>query len=87
MGLESLPVTNKTRVFSRSRSVNSGDYMKGDDDEIQGKHRRVKSTMEYVELEYDTFFILSFEKDENNNVLGELKQPARRKYKKRREAT
>ncbi|KAL0735102.1 hypothetical protein Bca4012_011312 [Brassica carinata] len=86
MGLDSIPVNDKTRVVSRSRSVNYGDFVQRDDDEIQGKHRRVKSSLEYVELEDDNFFILSFEKDRNDNVLGELKQLGRRKYKKRREA-
>ncbi|KFK27390.1 hypothetical protein AALP_AA8G376700 [Arabis alpina] len=74
MGLDSIPV--KTRVVSRSRSVSSLDYV---DDEIQRKHRRVKSTVElyqfpeYVELEDDRFFILSFEKDRNEKGFGELK--------------
>ena len=86
MGLESLPVTDKTRVVSRSRSVNSDENVKSDDDEIQGKHRRVKSTLEYVELEDDNFFILSFEKDRNDKAFGELKQLGTRKYKKRRES-
>ncbi|KAF8102495.1 hypothetical protein N665_0198s0195 [Sinapis alba] len=89
MGLDSVPVTDKTRVLSRSCSVvNSGDYVKRDDDVIQGKHRRVKSTLEYIELEDDNFFILSFEKGTNDKVLGELKQlGTRRKYKKKREAS
>ncbi|KAJ0266775.1 hypothetical protein HA466_0007160 [Hirschfeldia incana] len=81
MGLESLPVTDETRVLSRSRSVSSI----RDDDEIQGKHRRVKSTLEYVELEDDNFFILSFEKVRNDKAFEELKQLGTRKYKKRRE--
>lgn len=82
MGLDSIPVTDKTRVLSRSRSVNSV----RDDDEIQGKHRRAKSTLEYVELEDDNFFILSFEKGRDDKVPGELKQlVGARKYKKRRE--
>ncbi|KAF3562839.1 hypothetical protein DY000_02017830 [Brassica cretica] len=85
MGLESLPVADKTRVVSRSRWVNSGEDVKRDDDEIQGKHRRVKSTLEYVELEDDNFFILSFEKARNDKAFGELKQLGTRKYKKRRE--
>ncbi|XP_009120377.1 uncharacterized protein LOC103845295 [Brassica rapa] len=86
MGLESIPVTDKTRVFARSRSVNSGENVKRDNDEIQGKHRRVKSSLEYVELEDDNFFILSFEKDRNDKAFGELKQLGTRKYKKRRES-
>ncbi|CAH8360527.1 unnamed protein product [Eruca vesicaria subsp. sativa] len=86
MGLDSIPITDKPRVLSRSRSVNSDDYVKRDDDDaIQGKHRRVKSTMDYVEFEDDNFFILSFEKDRNDKVLGELKQLGTRKCKKRRE--
>ncbi|VYS70781.1 unnamed protein product [Arabidopsis thaliana] len=67
MGLDSIPVIDKTRFLSRSHSVN---HLKRDDDEIQGKHRRVKSTLEYVELEDDDFFILSFEKDKNDKELG-----------------
>ncbi|KAG2274738.1 hypothetical protein Bca4012_045240 [Brassica carinata] len=86
MGLESLPVADKTRVVSRSRWVNSGENVKRDDDEIQGKHRRVKSTLEYVELEDDNFFILSFEKARNDKAFGELKQLGTRKCKKRRES-
>ncbi|ESQ42512.1 hypothetical protein EUTSA_v10015324mg [Eutrema salsugineum] len=90
MGLDSIPVDDKTRVVSRSRSVNSVDYLERDNDEIQGKHRRVKSTLdshklqEYVELEDDNFFILSFEKDRNEEGFGELKQLGTRKCKKRR---
>lgn len=80
MGLDSIPVTDKTRVVSRSRSVNSVDYLKRDNDEIRGNHRRVKSTLdsyqspEYVELEDDKFFILSFEKDTNKKGFGECKK-------------
>ncbi|EOA14354.1 hypothetical protein CARUB_v10027535mg [Capsella rubella] len=92
MGLDSIPVTDRARVVSRSRSVNSAGYMKRDDDTVQGKHRRVKSTLdsyqfpEYVELEDDKFFILSFEKDKTEKKgFGELKQPEERKCKKRRE--
>lgn len=91
MGLDSIPVTDKTRVISRSRSVNSVDYLKRNNDETQGKHRRVKSTLdphqfpEYVELEDDQFFILSFEKGKSEKGFGELKQLGERKCKKRRE--
>ncbi|KAL1197227.1 hypothetical protein V5N11_011376 [Cardamine amara subsp. amara] len=80
MGLESFPITDKTRVVSRSRSVNSVDYLKRNNDETQGNHRRVKSTLdphhfpEYVELEDDKFFILSFEMDKSDKVMGELKK-------------
>ncbi|CAA7032308.1 unnamed protein product [Microthlaspi erraticum] len=92
MGLDSIPITNKTRVVSRSRSVNSADYVERDKDVIQGKHRRVKSSMdshklmEYVELQDDHFFILSFDKDRNAKGFGELKQLGTGKCKKRREA-
>ncbi|CAN8248433.1 unnamed protein product [Cochlearia groenlandica] len=88
MGLDSVPVIDKTRVVSRSRSVSSVEYTKRENSEIHEKQRRVKSTMdsnmfiEYVELEDDNFFILSFEKDKHEKGLGELKT---RKCKKRRE--
>ncbi|CAL9244103.1 unnamed protein product [Arabidopsis halleri] len=82
MGLDSNPVIDKSRVLSRSNSVN---HLKRDNDEIQGKHRRVKSTLEYVELEDDNFFILSFEKDKYDKGFGELKQLGTRKCKNRRE--
>ncbi|XP_010453992.1 PREDICTED: uncharacterized protein LOC104735835 [Camelina sativa] len=92
MGLDSILVTEKNRVVSRSRSVNSVDYLKREDnDAVQGKHRRVKSTLdsyhfpEYVELEDDNFFILSFEKDKTDKGLGELKQSGTKNCKKRRE--
>lgn len=87
MGLDSIPMTDKTRVVSRSRSVNSC----VSDEMIKGKHRRVKCSLdsyqfpEYVELEDDRFFILSFEKDRNEKGFGELKQMGTRKCKKRRE--
>lgn len=82
MGLDSIPVIDKSRVLSRSNSVN---HLKRDNDEIQGKHIRVKSTLEYVELEDDNFFILSFEKDKYDKGFGELKQLGTRKCKNRRE--
>ncbi|CAH2069509.1 unnamed protein product [Thlaspi arvense] len=91
MGLDSVPVIDKTRVVLRSRSVNSVGDLERDNDEVQGKHRRVKSTLdshkllEYVEIEDDNFFILSFEKDKNEKVFGELNQLGTRKCKKRRE--
>ncbi|VVB16482.1 unnamed protein product [Arabis nemorensis] len=83
MDLDSIPV--KTRVVSRSRSVNCVDYVNDE--------RRVKSTsldlcqfQEYVELEDDHFFILSFEKDRNEKGFGELKQLGTRECNKRRES-
>lgn len=83
MGLDSIPVIDKTsRVLSRSHSVN---HLKRDNDEIQGMHRRVKSTLEYVELEDDHFFILSFEKDKHDKGLGELNPQGTRNCKKKRE--
>lgn len=89
MGLDSVPV--KTRVVSsRSRSVNCVD--RNVNEEIQRKHRRVKSSLdsyqfqEYVELEDDHFFILSFEKDRNEKGFGELKQLGTRECNKRRES-
>lgn len=92
MGLDSVPVIDQTRVVSRSCSVNSVDYLKMDNDGIQGKHRRVKSTLdsyqfpEYVELEDDKFFILSFEKEKiDDKGFEELKQLGTSKCKKRRE--
>lgn len=90
MGLDSIPVIDKTRVVSRSRSVNSVDYVERDDDEIQGKHRRVKSStmdslLEYVELQDENFFILSFDKVSKEKGFGELKQLGTGKCKKRRE--
>ncbi|GMI92222.1 TON1 Recruiting Motif 31 [Hibiscus trionum] len=73
MGLDSLPETSllKSQLhpnsIARSRSMNSVDY-KQDDGSIQGKHRRVNSTLSfrdmpaYFELENEEFFVLSFEK-------------------------
>lgn len=72
MGLETLPVTNSAHSqmtpssITRSRSMNSANYLQ-ECDEMQGKHRRVKTSLSFrelptfLELENDEFFILSFE--------------------------
>ncbi|CAE6247935.1 unnamed protein product [Arabidopsis arenosa] len=86
MGLDSIPVIDKSRVLSRSHSVK---HLKRDNDEIQGKHRRVKSTLEYVELEEDNFFILSFEQNKNDKgkELGTGKCKKRRDTRKNQSET
>ncbi|KAI4318196.1 hypothetical protein L6164_025993 [Bauhinia variegata] len=71
MGLDSMveretPSSSSASSLSRSRSMNSVDYL-GESNSIRGLHRRVKSTLSFrevppfVELENENFFILSFE--------------------------
>ncbi|XVF19854.1 hypothetical protein REPUB_Repub11eG0146800 [Reevesia pubescens] len=82
MGLDSLPDISllKTQVnpnsITRSRSMNSVDYKQQDTDHsIQGKHRRVNSTVSfrdmpiYFDLENEEFFVLSFEKGSEKKEL------------------
>ncbi|XVF31987.1 hypothetical protein REPUB_Repub17cG0042900 [Reevesia pubescens] len=65
--------------ITRSRLMNSVDYKQQDiDHSIQGKHRRVKSTLSfrdmltYLELENKEFFVLSFEKGSEKKELRSI---------------
>uniref|UniRef100_A0A6N2L1R2 DUF3741 domain-containing protein n=1 Tax=Salix viminalis TaxID=40686 RepID=A0A6N2L1R2_SALVM len=72
MGLESFPETSSVDVkvgansMSRSRSMNSMEF-RGENDQIQGQHRRVRSTLSFrerptfLEVENKEYFVLSFE--------------------------
>ena len=97
MGLESMPETNllddsNPNSISRSRSMNSVDHLVGFD-QMQGQHRRVKSTLSFremptfLELENENFLILSFE---NGGESKELRSKGRKselgfgEYKQRR---
>ncbi|KAJ6691938.1 hypothetical protein OIU79_013836 [Salix purpurea] len=87
MGLESFPETSSVDVkvgansISRSRSMNSMEF-RGENDQIQGQHRRVRSTLSFrerptfLEVENKEYFVLSFE-----NIGGESKK-VRSKEKK-----
>ena len=97
MGLESLPdigsdwaQSRRKNLVSRSRSMNSVDGLSGFGD--PKLHRRVKSTTsfrhmpEFLELEDEEFFILSFEKKEIRSKevkcelgCGELNQRRKKK--------
>ncbi|KAG5238361.1 transcriptional regulator ATRX protein [Salix suchowensis] len=80
MGLESFPETSSVDVkvgansISRSRSMNSMEF-RGENDQIQGQHRRVRSTLSFrerptfLEVENKEYFVLSFE-----NIGGESKK-------------
>ena len=80
MGLESFPETSSVDMkvgansISRSRSMNSMEF-RGEHDQIQGQHRRVKSTLSFremptfLEVENKEYFVLSFE-----NIGGESKK-------------
>ncbi|KAK1394306.1 VARLMGL domain-containing protein [Heracleum sosnowskyi] len=74
MGLDSMPMLNCSNLNSvgRTRSMDS----LRDVELVQGKHRKVKSTLSFrdapafLELENEEFFILSFEKGGKNKKLG-----------------
>lgn len=80
MGLGSFPETSSVDVkvgansISRSRSMNSMEF-RGENDQIQGQHRRVRSTLSFrerptfLEVENKEYFVLSFE-----NIGGESKK-------------
>ncbi|KAF9675482.1 hypothetical protein SADUNF_Sadunf09G0036800 [Salix dunnii] len=80
MGLESFPETSSVDMkvgvnsISRSRSMNSMEF-RGENDQIQGQHRRIKSTLSFremptfLEVENKEYFVLSFE-----NIGGESKK-------------
>ena len=85
MGLESLPEINllhnsSPNSISRSRSMNSADHLAGFD-QMQGPHRRVKSTLSFrelptfLELENENFLVLSFE---NGGESKELRSEGRK---------
>ena len=85
MGLESLPEINllhnsSPNSISRSRSMNSADHLAGFD-QMQGQHRRVKSTLSFrelptfLELENENFLVLSFE---NGGESKELRSEGRK---------
>ncbi|KAJ4850242.1 hypothetical protein Tsubulata_050482 [Turnera subulata] len=90
MGLESLPDQANTidpqagaNSISRSRSLNSVEF-RGGTDQMQGEHRRVKSTLSFremptfLELENEDYIVLCFE----NIGGGEGRRPRRRKQRK-----
>ncbi|XP_019057834.1 PREDICTED: uncharacterized protein LOC104810708 [Tarenaya hassleriana] len=100
MGLDSMPSTDRTPIASKSitrnRSLNSVDCLRRDSDQIHGNHRRARSVLalrhlpDFVQLEDENFFILSFEKEkfeetrESGMSFGESKRERSRRCKKTR---
>ncbi|GLT81720.1 hypothetical protein SLE2022_001550 [Rubroshorea leprosula] len=90
MGLDSMAEINqvKPNSVSRSRSMNSVDYMHSSD-QVQGKQKQVNSTLSfremptYLQLEDEEFFVLSFEKEGEGREFR-AKQRKQRKEEKNR---
>uniref|UniRef100_A0A803KRH5 DUF3741 domain-containing protein n=1 Tax=Chenopodium quinoa TaxID=63459 RepID=A0A803KRH5_CHEQI len=90
MGLDSMPELEFSSEFHqkftnsipRSKSMDSEDF-RGETEEMQGQHRRVKTsvsfreTPDFFELEDDDFFILNFDKREEDAKLGESESVSR----------
>lgn len=85
MGLESMiPYVSKPGSLSRSKSLNSMDYLGENDGKVQSlNHKRVNSTLSFREpptfrlSENDNFFVLNFENEVENSKA--LKSNGRKK--------